>query len=247
MNPTGLFTVLVVDDEPQLRAVMAEYFDFHGYTVLAAADAIEARRWFAQQKVDLAIVDVNMPGEDGLSLARWMRHTHPRLGIVMLTANSAAVDRTIGLEQGADDYLPKPFEMRELLARVRAVLRRAAAPAAAAGAQKAARLRVCFGKYLLDLDQRCLLDPDGAVVRTSTAEFELLSHLAMHPKLPLSRDQILEHVRSRGETVFDRSIDLRMMRLRRKIEDNPDKPQIIKTVRNLGYVFMPQCSLAEQC
>ncbi|HSW05827.1 response regulator transcription factor [Aquabacterium sp.] len=228
--------LMVVDDERQLRSVLAEYFAIHGYTVVTAADATEAREVLTRQLPDLAILDINLPGEDGLSLARWLRQTQPRMGLLMLTTLSAAVDRTIGLEQGADDYLPKPFEMRELLARVRAVMRRMDTPPAPASAA-ARRLR--FGsRHLLDLDKRCLCDAQGRPVHTSSAEFELLAYLAQHPNRPRSRDDILAHVRSRGETVFDRSIDLRMMRLRRKIEENAKKPQVIKTVRGMGYVFV---------
>ena len=231
-------TLLMVDDEPQLRAVLAEYFAFHHYTVITAADAAAARCVLARQVPDLAILDINMPGEDGLSLARWLRQTQPQIGLVMLTTASAWVDRTIGLEQGADDYVPKPFEMRELLARVRAVLRRKSSRAAAPAAALPARA-TRFGKFTLDPAQRCLTDAQGTPVRTTAAEYELLDFLARHPHRPQSREAIMEHVRSRGDEVFDRSIDLRMMRLRRKIEDHADKPQIIKTVRNLGYVFVP--------
>jgi two-component system phosphate regulon response regulator OmpR len=188
-----------------------------------------------------------MPGENGLSLARWMREAHPRVGLVMLTTASDTVDRVVGLELGADDYVPKPFEMRELLARVRAVLRRAettaaaAAPAAAAAsiAAPAPTRRVAFGACLLDLDERRLLGADAKDIDISAAEFDLLALFARHPNRPLNRDQIMEQAHNRGWDVFDRSIDLRIMRLRRKIERNPDKPELIKTVRNVGYVFVP--------
>ena len=196
----------------------------------------------------LAILDINMPGENGLSLARWMREAHPRVGLVMLTTASDTVDRVVGLELGADDYVPKPFEMRELLARVRAVLRRAettaaaaAAPASAgapAGAAPSSR-RVAFGACLLDLEERRLLGADSRDIDISAAEFDLLALFARHPNRPLNRDQIMEQAHNRGWDVFDRSIDLRIMRLRRKIEKNPDKPELIKTVRNVGYVFVP--------
>jgi two-component system phosphate regulon response regulator OmpR len=245
--------VLVVDDEPELCSLLAEYFGRHGFTVRTAPDAAAARAAVAEAAPALAILDINMPGENGLSLARWMREAHPRTGLVMLTTAGESVDRIVGLELGADDYLPKPFEMRELLARVRAVLRRAEvtaaaiaalAPAAAtsgdaASASASASRRVAFGACRLDLDERRLLAADGADIEISAAEFDLLALFARHPNRPLNRDQIMEQAHNRGWDVFDRSIDLRIMRLRRKIERNPDKPELIKTVRNVGYVFVP--------
>lgn len=238
--------LLVVDDESELRALLAEYFGRHGFVVRAAPDAAVARQMVAEELPDLAILDVNMPGENGLSLARWLRDTHPRVGLVMLTTAGEAVDRIVGLELGADDYLPKPFESRELLARARALLRRmgsAAAPVAAGAAAAAAPLadskRVAFGSCQLDIDERRLIGADGVEVPITAAEFDLLALFARHPNRPLNRDQIMEQAHNRGWDVFDRSIDLRIMRLRRKIERNPDKPEVIKTVRNVGYVFVP--------
>jgi two-component system phosphate regulon response regulator OmpR len=205
----------------------------------------------AQALPDLAILDINMPGENGLSLARWLREVHPRIGLLMLSTAGEAIDRIVGIELGADDYLPKPFETRELLARVRALLRRLGrgagdpAPAApvAADAPAAAQQTVRFGDCALDLDQRALRDADGCDVAITAAEFDLLALFARHPNRPLNRDQIMEQAHNRGWDVFDRSIDLRIMRLRRKIERNPDKPEIIKTVRNVGYMFVPQACL----
>ena len=241
--------VMVVDDEPELRTLLGEYFARHGFAVQAAADAAKARSLLAEGlRPALAILDVNMPGENGLALARWLREAHPRVGIVMLTTAGEAVDRIVGLELGADDYIPKPFEMRELLARVRAVLRRmetpASAPAAAAAPSAEAQRRVRFGRCELDLDQRRLFGPDAAEIDISAAEFDLLSLFARHPNRPLNRDQIMEQAHNRGWDVFDRSIDLRIMRLRRKIERNPDKPEVLKTVRNVGYVFIPEVGAA---
>jgi len=239
--------LLVVDDEPELRSLLAEYFARHGFTVRTAADAAAARLAVAEQAPALAILDINMPGENGLSLARWLREWHPRICLVMLTTAGESIDRIVGLEMGADDYLPKPFEMRELLARVRAVLRRAQIstvavsiemPTAAAAAIKTRR--VAFGACQLDLDERRLLAGDGVDIEISAAEFDLLALFARHPNRPLNRDQIMEQAHNRGWDVFDRSIDLRIMRLRRKVERNPDKPELIKTVRNVGYVFVPE-------
>ncbi len=238
--PDNLPVVMVVDDEPELRSLLAEYFGRHGFTVRQAEDAAAARRLVAEQAPELAILDVNMPGENGLSLARFLRESHPRMGLLMLTTAGESVDRIVGLELGADDYIPKPFEMRELLARVRSVLRRASAePAAAAEAAAPATRQVRFGACVLDLDQRRLFGAEGAEVEISAAEFDLLALFARHPNRPLNRDQIMEQAHNRGWDVFDRSIDLRVMRLRRKIERNPDKPEVIKTVRNVGYVYVP--------
>jgi DNA-binding response OmpR family regulator len=204
-----------------------------------------ARRLVAEALPALAILDVHMPGENGLALARWLREAHPQIGIVMLTTAGDSVDRVVGLEMGADDYLPKPFELRELLARVRSVLRRvqqsarAAMPAADAPAAAPTR-RIAFGVCKLDLDERKLYGGNGNEIEITAAEFDLLALFARHPNRPLNRDQIMEQAHNRGWDVFDRSIDLRVMRLRRKIEVNPDKPEVLKTVRNVGYVFVPR-------
>jgi DNA-binding response OmpR family regulator len=242
-------SLLVVDDEPELRSLLGEYFGRHAFTVRCAADAAQARTMIAESAPDLAILDVNMPGENGLSLARWMREAHPATAVVMLTTAGESIDRIVGLELGADDYVPKPFEMRELLARVRAVLRRAllskvvkAQAAPAAGSLPPSR-RVAFGACQLDLDERRLFGADGGEIDISAAEFDLLALFARHPNRPLNRDQIMEQAHNRGWDVFDRSIDLRVMRLRRKIERNPDKPEVLKTVRNVGYVFVPAPAL----
>jgi two-component system phosphate regulon response regulator OmpR len=248
-------TLLVVDDEPELRGLLSEYFSRHGYAVRAAEDAAVARALVAQARPDVAILDVNMPGENGLSLARWLRDTQPAMGLLMLTTAGEAVDRIVGLELGADDYVPKPFDLRELLARVRALQRRVkvtanaasaasqALKAPAAGGSNAAATnpaRMPFGHCQLDTEQRKLFGEDGAEIEITAAEFDLLALFASHPNRPLNRDQIMQQAHNRGWDVFDRSIDLRVMRLRRKIERNPDKPEVIKTVRNVGYVYVPR-------
>jgi len=241
--------LLVVDDEPEIRDLLTEYFARHGMRTRCAASAAEARTLLDVAVPDLAILDIHMRGEDGLSLARWLRERHPGLGIVMLSTASETVDRIVGLEMGADDYLPKPFELRELLARVKSLLRRlppahGGAAAAPSGAAAAATHRVAFGHCCLDLDERRLYGADGAEIALTAAEFDLLSLFARSPNRPLSRDQIMELAHHRAWDVFDRSIDLRVMRLRRKIERNPDKPEVIKTVRNVGYVFVPDSAAA---
>lgn len=250
LTPARAPTLLVVDDEPELRGLLGEYFSRHGFAVHLAADAAEARAQVAQDVPDVALLDVNMPGENGLSLARWLRDTHPTLGLLMLTTAGESVDRIVGLELGADDYVPKPFDLRELLARVRAVQRRlqmvrdalAAAQGSAdnSGTADTTTRRVPFGHCLLDTDQRKLFGEQGQEIDITAAEFDLLALFASHPNRPLNRDQIMEQAHNRGWDVFDRSIDLRVMRLRRKIERNPDKPEVIKTVRNVGYVFVTQ-------
>lgn len=232
-------TVLLVDDEPELRALLAEYFGRNGFEVMQAENAADARARVAERVPDVALLDIHMPGENGLSLARALREAHPRLAVLMLTTAGEAIDRIVGLEVGADDYVAKPFELRELLARVRAVLRRlqvtAPAPAAPAGDAE----RIAFGLCELDMAQRKLFGTDGAEIDITAAEFDLLALFARHPNRPLNRDQIMEQAHNRGWDVFDRSIDLRVMRLRRKVERNPDKPEVIKTVRNVGYVYVP--------
>ena len=240
-------SLLVVDDEPELRELLGEYFARHGWSVRLAEDARAARRLIAESPADIVILDVHMPGEDGLSLARWLREHHAGIGIVMLTTAAETVDRVVGLEIGADDYVPKPFELRELLARVKSLHRRLAAsavapPAAGLPAQAGPATTtqcVSFGRCVLDLDQRRLRANDGSDIAMTAAEFDLLALFARSPNRPLNRDQIMEQAHNRGWDVFDRSIDLRVMRLRRKIESNPDKPEILKTVRNVGYVFVP--------
>jgi len=237
--------VLVVDDEPELRSLLSEYFGRQGFQVQAVADAAAARAAVQAQSPKVAILDVHMPGEDGLSLARWLREHHPQVGIVMLTTAAETVDRVVGLEMGADDYVPKPFELRELLARVKSLQRRlgSAAPGATERNDNGSGTRrVAMGTCLLDLDERRLIGGDGADIPITASEFDLLALFARHPNRPLNRDQIMEQAHNRGWDVFDRSIDLRVMRLRRKIERNPDKPEVLKTVRGMGYVFVPSVS-----
>jgi two-component system phosphate regulon response regulator OmpR len=232
--------ILVVDDHHEIRKLLARYFEKNGLRVSVADGGPAMRQVLRTAAIDLVVLDIMMPGEDGLTLCRQLRQTSD-VPIVLLTAVSEETDRIVGLELGADDYVPKPFEMRELLARVRAVLRRAAAaePVGEAAAAAPSTRQVRFGACVLDLDQRRLFGPEGAEVEISAAEYDLLALFARHPNRPLNRDQIMEQAHNRGWDVFDRSIDLRVMRLRRKIERNPDKPEVIKTVRNVGYVYVP--------
>jgi DNA-binding response OmpR family regulator len=228
-------TLLIVDDEPDVREVLEEYFATHGFTPFGADNAQVARALAAQHSIDLALVDIHMPGEDGLSLARHLRERYPKIAIVMLTSAGTVVDRIVGLEMGGDDYVAKPFDPRELLARVKSVLRRTSvARRAELGAQ-----RVRIGRCVLDLAAHRLTDEKGDEVAMTPLEFDLLKALAEHPNRPLSRESILNSTQQRDWDPFDRSVDLRIMRLRRKVEPDPDHPQFIRTMRNAGYVFVP--------
>jgi two-component system phosphate regulon response regulator OmpR len=228
-------TILIVDDEPEVRDVLEEYFTTHGYIAIGAENAGVAKEIAAQQPVDVALVDINMPGEDGLSLARHLRERYARIGIVMLTSASTVVDRIVGLEMGADDYVPKPFDPRELMARVKSVLRRLSRDRTGdLGAQ-----RVRIGRCVLDVDAHRLTDENGDEVAMSPLEFDLLKALAEHPNRPLSREHILNLHQQQDWDPFDRSVDLRVMRLRKKIEPDPEHPRFIRTVRNEGYMFVP--------
>jgi DNA-binding response OmpR family regulator len=227
-------TILVVDDEPDVREVLQEYFASHGYEPIGAASADDAKAIVAERPVDLALVDIHMPGEDGLSLARHLRERYARIAIVMLTSASTVVDRIVGLEMGADDYVPKPFDPREVLARVRSVLRRTSA--AHRGDLGAAKVRI--GRCVLDVAAHRLVDEQGAEVAMSPLEFDLLKAFAENPNRALSRERIL-NLNQRDWDPFDRSVDLRVMRLRKKVEPDPEHPRFIRTIRNEGYIFIP--------
>ena len=233
MNPKA--TILIVDDEPDLREVLEEYFVAQGYAALSAESANAARALAAQHAVDVALLDVAMPGEDGLSLARNLRARYDRLAIIMLTSAGTVVDRIVGLEIGADDYVTKPFDPRELLARVKSVLRRTSVVfSAEIGAE-----RVRIGRCMLDRAAHRLTDEEGREVSMSPLEFILLKALSEHPNRVLSRERILNLSGQSDWDPLDRSVDLRVLRLRRKIEPDPEHPQYIRTVRSEGYIFMP--------
>ena len=227
--------IVVVDDEPDIRDSIAEYLAMRGFRVSQAEGAAALRRIVGRaEPVDLVLLDVRMPGEDGLSLARWLRE-HAKVGVIMVTASGDTVDRVAGLEVGADDYIAKPFDLRELLARVRSVLRRVAAMPT----KPTAPDQVRFGRFILDLAGNSLATEAGEAIALTSMEFDLLKVFATHPNRVLSRDQLLDLAHGRGAEPFDRSIDIRITRLRHKIEADPDKPQIIKTVRGAGYLFAP--------
>jgi DNA-binding response OmpR family regulator len=228
-------TILIVDDEPDVRAVLEEYFVAHGYAALCAESASAARLLVAKHPIDLALVDIHMPGEDGLSLARHLRERYAKLAIVMLTSAGTVVDRIVGLEMGADDYIPKPFDPRELVARVKSVLRRTSS----AGRADIGAAKVRIGRCVLDIAAHRLIDDKGEEVPMSPLEFDLLKALAEHPNRALSREHILNLNKQRDWDPFDRSVDLRIMRLRKKIEPDPEHPRFIRTIRNEGYLFVP--------
>ena len=225
--------VLIVEDDKQVRETVADYLEAHGFHVAQAADGEAMRKALAREVPEVVLLDVRLPGEDGLALARWLRERH-EVAIIMVTAAGEVIDRVVGLEVGADDYIAKPFDLRELLARIKSVLRRSRKPTA--GASR----RVSFGPCTLDLDRHQLIGRDGEEVPLTGMEFDLLRAFAEHPNRVLSRDQLLTLTRNREWEPFDRSIDIRIARLRRKIELDPENPKTIKTVRGSGYIFIPK-------
>jgi len=235
MKETG--HILVVDDQKEICEVVQQYLASEGYRVSVANEGAGMRRAMAQGQVDLVILDLMLPGEDGLTLARELRE-QSSVGIIILTGRGETVDRIIGLEMGADDYLPKPFHLRELLARVKSVLRRASMRS-----QKeppgGTRSRARFAGWHLDLATRELVSPDGGEVRLTTGEFDLLAAFVNNANQVLSRDRLLDLARNREAGPFDRTIDVQVGRLRRKLEPDPARPTIIKTVRGTGYIFTP--------
>ncbi|KAA2237557.1 response regulator [Salinarimonas soli] len=237
-------TIAIVEDEPDLREAVAEYLSERGLTVVAAGSAAEFRAKAANAAIDVAVLDLAMAGEDGLSLARWLTGLDDPPGIIMATAAGSAVDRVVGLEVGADDYLVKPYDLRELLARIRSVLRRLPpaaarrAPVADQRAEEPGRL-LPVGRDRLDLQSRQLVKEDGRLVALTAAEFDLLEVLARRPNRPLSRGQLLDLAQAREDNDSERSIDVRITRLRRKLESDPGNPSLIRTVRGEGYMFVP--------
>lgn len=230
----GIPHLLVVDDDRETRDLLSMYFREQGFDIDAVRDGPDMDAWLAANSTDLVILDLMLPGEDGLSLARRLRADY-KLPIVMISARGEEIDRIVGLEVGADDYVPKPFNPRELLARVRAVLRRSApdtSPATDTGV-------VEFGPFRLDVEQR-LLFREGEEIDLSRAEFDLLHIFADHPNRVLSRDSIMDLLSGRERDPFDRSIDVRVTRLRHKIEEDPAQPHFIRTVWGVGYQFTPK-------
>ncbi len=226
--------ILVVDDDREIRDLLGRFLQKHGCRVTTARDGREMRAALADWNIDLIVLDLMLPGEDGLTLCRELRagSTTP---VIMLTAMGEETDRIVGLEMGADDYVPKPFNPRELLARIKAVLRRSGESPAAAGAAKVEALR--FAGWTLEPGRRRLVSPDGVTVSLTAGEFDLLMAFVEHPQRVLSRDQLLDFTRGRAAAPFDRSVDIQVSRLRRKIETDSAKAELIKTVRGDGYIF----------
>jgi two-component system phosphate regulon response regulator OmpR len=228
--------ILVVDDDLRMRDLLVRYLGGEGYEVKAAADAAAMDKLLARERYDLVVLDLMLPGEDGLAVCRRLRAQGAAPAIIMLTAKGDDVDRIVGLEMGADDYLPKPFNPRELLARINAVLRRRT-PAGPPGAP-AEGGTFQFGDFSLNLSTRTLARA-GKAVPLTTGEFSVLKVLVRHPRQPLSRDKLMELARGREYEVFDRSIDVQISRLRKIVEDDPAHPKHIQTVWGFGYVFVP--------
>ena len=226
--------ILIVDDDAEIRDLLARFLKKHGYRVATAGDGRAMTKLMATARFDLVVLDLMLPGEDGLSLCRRLR-VESDLAIIMLTALGEETERIIGLEMGADDYLPKPFNLRELLARIKAILRRAGGVVRPADDDRGKLL--VFEGWGLDLAKRELRDPDGVLVPLTAGEFELLVAFAERPKRVLSRDQLLDLTKGRTAAPFDRSVDVQLSRLRRKIEVDPKHPALIKTVRGGGYLL----------
>jgi DNA-binding response OmpR family regulator len=233
--------VLIVDDDRAVRDMLVEYLTTHGYDVVQADGGAAMRTELERGVPEVVLLDIGLPGEDGLSLARYLRERYD-LGIIMVTGAGEVVDRIVGLEMGADDYVAKPFDPRELRARLKSVMRRVqtrTAPAASGVPAGAPEARIPVGRRPLDLRSHQLFERDGTAVPLTTMEFELLKAFAEHPNQVLSRDRLLTLTRNREWEPFDRSIDIRIARLRRKIEDDPENPKVIRTMRGAGYTFVP--------
>ena len=229
--------VVIVDDDARIRDLLRRYLAQEGFDVLLAEDAKALNRVLTRESVDLIVLDLMLPGEDGLSICRRLRAARDTTPIIMLTAKVEDVDRIVGLEVGADDYLPKPFNPRELLARIHAVLRRRP-PMEAPGAPSAENESVSFGPFVFDLGARTL-HKNGEEVPLTTGEFAMLKALVRHPRQPLSRDKLAQLARGREFEPFDRSLDVQISRLRKMLEPDPAQPRYIQTVWGVGYVFVP--------
>lgn len=226
--------IIVCDDEPDVREMLAEYLGKRGFDVLTTGNAEELRAELEENAPDLILLDINMPGEDGLSVLRSLQGPD-RPFVIMLTAAGDVIDRVVGLEMGADDYLGKPVDLRELASRIKAVLRRREVVAT----PEPSKERFRFGKTWLDLEAAKLLDDEGAEISLTSMEFYLLKLFAQNKGRVLNRDQILEGAHDRSWDPFDRSIDIRISRIRKKIEVNPQNPEVIRTVRGVGYIYDP--------
>tara|TARA_R110002020_G_scaffold184947_2_gene382325 strand:- start:39957 stop:40682 length:726 start_codon:yes stop_codon:yes gene_type:complete len=235
MSDTSL--IAIVEDDPEIRTLVASLLAREGFEVTQCAGAAELDRLLGRRRVDLVLLDLMLEGEDGLSICRRLQNADIKIPVLMVTAKGDDIDRIVGLEFGADDYLPKPFNPRELVARVRAILRRTRdvhRPSAMAGRAFA------FAGWELDAGSRILRDPRGSAVELTGGEFDLLVALVSHPQRVLTRDQLLDWTRGRDSNPYDRTIDVQLSRLRRKLADDPKRPTIIRTIRGGGYLFSPQ-------
>jgi len=232
--PDSARHLLIVDDDPEILGLLSRYLGGHGYVVSRAGDGVAMRQVLAEHAVDLVLLDLGLPGEDGLELMRQLRAGFV-CAVIIVTGRGESVDRVVGLELGADDYVAKPFDLRELLARVRSVLRRmapkAAAPSAPAGEQ------IAFDGFVLDVTARRLTGADGNEIQLTSGEFDLLLAFVEQPNRVLSRDSLMNRIHGRDSGPFDRAIDVQVGRLRRKLEPDSDPPQMIKAVRGAGYLF----------
>jgi DNA-binding response OmpR family regulator len=240
---TGVQRIVVVDDEAPAREMVADYLKLHGFDVTMCDGGASLRKAIANQTPDLIVLDLNMPEEDGLSIVRALKQ-QSSVPVIMLTATASPIDRVVGLELGADDYIAKPCELRELLARIRSVLRRSAAPATVPSAPgiQSERTSIRFGTKWLDVGAQILRDDEGNEHPLAMSEFALLKAFAENPKRVLSRERLLDLAEARDREAFDRAIDVRITRIRRKIEPDPAHPTVIRTVRGAGYVFSPDGS-----
>lgn len=229
--------ILIVDDDPRLRDLLRRYLGENGFNVLVSENGEAMKRLWVREHFDMLILDLMMPGEDGLAILKRLRAEKDMTPVIMLTARGEDVDRILGLELGADDYLGKPFNPRELLARIHAVLRRRPRQDAP-GAPSMENEVVKFGDFELDLGTR-VLKKNGEIVPLTTGEFAVLKAFARHPRQPLSRDKLMEMARGREYEAFDRSLDVQVSRLRKLLEPDPSKPRYLQTVWGLGYVFIP--------
>jgi two-component system OmpR family response regulator/two-component system phosphate regulon response regulator OmpR len=241
-NHERAFRLLIVDDDVRIRDLLQRYLGEQGYEVRTAPDATQMDRYLQREHFDLMVLDLMLPGEDGLAICRRLRGQGNDISILMLTARGDEIDRIVGLEMGADDYLPKPFNPRELLARVQAILRRqgqrpGGAPADAPG-------KISFGGLTVDLSARTLTRA-GEALSLTTGEFAVLATLLQHPRQPLSRDRLMTLARGREQGPFDRAIDVQVSRLRKLVESDPAKPRYLQTVWGFGYVFVPDDSASD--
>ena len=236
MNQKTRYRILVVDDDARLRELLSRYLQEQGFAVKAVGDAPLMDRALHREHYDLIVLDLMLPGEDGLAICRRMRAAENQIPIIMLTAKGDDVDRIVGLEMGADDYLPKPFNPRELIARIQAVLRRRVAPIP--GAPTGEERLIVFSDVEVDLATRTL-KRNGETLPLTTGEFAVLKVLLEHPRQPLSRDRLMALARGREQGPFDRAIDVQVSRLRKLIEPDPATPRYLQTVWGFGYVFIP--------